>query len=89
MKSEPLGRSTFPVEVGNVTRQGFWLLLDEQELFLPFEQFPWFRRASIEALTTIERPSPHHLYWPILDVDLTVESIQHPERYPLVSRGAV
>ena len=89
MRSEPLGGSTSPVEVGNVTRQGFWLLLDEQELFLPFEQFPWFRLASVEALTTIERPSPHHLFWPILDVDLTVESILHPERYPLVSRAAV
>ena len=87
MKSEPRGTSTSPVEVGNVTRQGFWLLLDGQEFFLPFEQFPWFRRASIEGLTTIERPSPHHLYWPILDVDLAVDSILYPERYPLVSRG--
>jgi hypothetical protein len=88
MRSEPRGTSTSPVEVGNVTRQGFWLLLGGREFFLPFEQFPWFRRASIEALTTIERPSPHHLFWPVLDVDLAVESIVHPERYPLVSRGA-
>jgi hypothetical protein len=89
MRSEPHGTSTSPVEVGNVTRQGFWLLLDGREFFLPFEQFPWFRNASIEALTTIERPSPHHLFWPLLDVDLAVDSILHPERYPLVSRGAV
>jgi hypothetical protein len=77
------------IEVANVTRHGFWLLLDGQEHFLPFAQFPWFRDASIENLTTIERPSPHHLYWPKLDIDLAVESIEHPERYPLVSRGAV
>jgi hypothetical protein len=89
MKSEPRGTSTSPVEVGNVTRQGFWLLLDGHEFFLPFAQFPWFRHASIDALTSIERPSPHHLYWPALDVDLAVDSIIHPERYPLVSRGAV
>jgi hypothetical protein len=25
------------------------------------------------------------LYWPDLDIDLAVDSIQHPERYPLVS----
>jgi len=89
MISELPGKSTLAVEVGNVTRHGFWLLLDDQEYFLPFEQFPWFRDASIENLTTIERPSPHHLYWPKLDIDLAVESIEHPERYPLVSRGAV
>jgi hypothetical protein len=27
-----------------------------------------------------------HLYWPGLEVDLVVESVLHPERYPLVSR---
>jgi Protein of unknown function (DUF2442) len=89
MKSEQHGVSTSQVEVGNVTRQGFWLLLDDREFFLPFQQFPWFRNASIEGLTTIERPSPHHLYWPTLDVDLAVDSIVHPERYPLLSRGTV
>jgi hypothetical protein len=25
------------------------------------------------------------LYWPALDVDLAVESLDHPERYPLMS----
>lgn len=87
MKSGQRGRSTSAVEVGNVTRQGFWLLLDDRELFLPFADFPWFRDASIEGITTVERPSPHHLYWPLLDVDLAVESIEHPEQYPLISRG--
>lgn len=89
MRSEKPGGSTLAVEVGNVTRHGFWLLLDERELFLPFDNFPWFRHASIERITTVERPSRHHLYWPMLDIDLAVESIDHPERYPLVSRGAV
>jgi Protein of unknown function (DUF2442) len=87
VKSEQRGKSTSAIEVGNVTGHGFWLLVDGRELYLPFDQFPWFRQASIEALTRIERPSPHHLYWPILDVDLAVESIEHPERYPLVSRA--
>jgi hypothetical protein len=89
MRSERRGGSTSAVEVGNVTRQGFWLLLDGRELFLSFADFPWFRAASIEDLTTIERPSAHHLYWPTLDIDLAVESLEPPERYPLVSRGAV
>ncbi len=89
MKSERHGGSTSAIDVGNVTQQGFWLLLDDRELFLPFDSFPWLRSASIEALTTIERPSTQHLYWPMLDIDLAVESITHPERYPVVSRGAV
>lgn len=88
MPSEPHGLSTSPVDVGNVTKTGFWLLIDDRELYLPFAGFPWFRGATIDALTTIERPSPDHLYWPQLDVDLSVESIEHPERFPLVSRDA-
>jgi|SRR3990170_5773445 len=87
MKSGALGRSTFQVEVTNVSTHGFWLFVDEQELFVPFKEFPWFKDASIREITRVELPSPHHLYWPALDVDLAVESLRHPDRYPLVSRA--
>lgn len=86
MRSAQRGRSTFAVEVTNVSGNGFWLLLDKDELFVEFKQFPWFRDASIGQLVNVERPAAHHLYWPDLDVDLAVESLKHPERYPLVSR---
>jgi hypothetical protein len=75
------------VEVTNVSRLGFWLLLEDRELFVPFAGFPWFRDASIGQILEVERPTAGHLYWPQLDVDLAVESIEHPERYPLVSRA--
>jgi hypothetical protein len=54
---------------------------------LSFEDFPWFRQATIGQLTNVQLPSPHHLYWPELDVDLAVASLDHPERFPLVSRA--
>ena len=85
MKSAKLGTSTLAVEVTSVSGIGFWLLLGERELFLPFAEFPWFRDATIAQLTKVELPAPQHLYWPDLDVDLTVESIEHPDQYPLVS----
>ena len=87
MKSAARGASTSPVEVTNVSTHGFWLFIDERELFLAFQDFPWFKEASIQAITQVELPSPHHLYWPALDVDLAVESIEHPEKYPLVSQA--
>jgi hypothetical protein len=77
------------VEVTNVSPHGFWLLIDEKECFISFKIFPWFREASIAQLTNVKRPSPRHLYWPDLDVDLAVESIEHPERYPLVIRQRI
>lgn len=73
-------------EVTNISRHGFWLLLGDEELLLPFEHFPWFRSATVEQITHVERPSPDHLYWPSLDVDLAVASIRDPEAFPLVSR---
>jgi len=87
MKSVAPGPSTSPVEVTNVSTHGFWLFIGEREMFVAFRDFPWFREASIRAITRVELPSPHHLYWPELDVDLAVESIEHPEKYPLVSRA--
>jgi len=79
------GTSTLVAEVPHVSKYGFRLLLAEEELFLPFSEFPWFRQATIEQLTTIDWPIPDHLYWPLLDVDLSIESIRHPENFPLVS----
>ena len=86
MKSAKLGRRTSPVEVTNVSKHGFWLLIGDRERFVPFEQFPWFREAPIGHLLNVELSSVHHLYWPDLDVDIAVESIDHPERFPLVSK---
>ncbi len=82
----PPGASILEVEVTNVSKDGFWLLLGEEELFVPFSEFPWFKDAPVAKLTNVERPQPHHLYWPDLDVDLAVDSIRHPEQFPLVSR---
>jgi hypothetical protein len=81
-----LGADTLEVEVTNVSTHGFWLLLGAEELFVPFAEFPWFKDASIAKLLHVERRQAHHLYWPDLDIDLAVDSIRHPERFPLVSR---
>lgn len=85
MKSEPLGIDTSEAEVTNISRHGLWLLVDDEELFLPFDEFPWFKEASVSAILNVQRQGENHLHWPELDVDLTLESIRHPERYPLVS----
>ncbi|MEX0676606.1 MAG: DUF2442 domain-containing protein [Pirellulales bacterium] len=86
MKSAGHGMPISAVEVTNISEHGFWLLLRDHEYFLPFEQFPWFRNASVGQICKVELPSSHHLYWPLLDIDLALESIEHPERFPLVSK---
>ena len=84
MKLKIAGESTSQVEVLNISKHGLWLLAHQNEYFLPFETFPWFKDASISSILNVELPQQHHLYWPDLDVDLELESIESPEKYPLV-----
>ena len=80
------GINTSAVEVTHVSSHGFWVLLGGEELLLPFVDFPWFKQATIDQITDLEWPSPNHLYWPQLDVDLTVESIRNPLAFPRMAR---
>ena len=80
------GAGTSKVELTNVSSHCLWVMIDDEELALPFDQFPWFRDTTIAQLSVIERPTPDHLHWPLLDVDLTVPSIRDPAAWLLVAR---
>ena len=82
------GTFTLGAEVTNVSKHCFWLLLGDEELAVPYSEFPWFKKATIEQLSDVQRPTEDHLYWPQLDVDLSIESIRNPEAFPLASRAA-
>jgi hypothetical protein len=87
VRSAQAGRRTSSVEVLSISPHGLWLLVDDRELFLSFRHFPWFKGASISSVLNVQKPGPDHLYWPELDVDIAVESVDHPERFPLVSKA--
>ncbi|MEI6803343.1 MAG: DUF2442 domain-containing protein [Burkholderiales bacterium] len=80
------GTTTSVAEVTNISKNGFWMLLGDEELLVPFAQFPWFKKATVEQITDVAWPTPNHLYWPSLDVDLSVDSIRRPEGFPLMAR---
>ena len=77
------GTNILKAEVTNVSGHCVWMLIDDEELALPYSEFPWFKSATIQQILNVLRPTADHLYWPELDVDLSVESIRHPERFPL------
>lgn len=62
-----------------------WLLVDEKEYFLSFEDYPWFKKATIEQITEVEQLSENHLYWESLDVDLSLNILEDPSKYPKIS----
>lgn len=86
MSSKTLGKSTSAAEVTHISSHGVWLLAGEQELFMSYEDFPWFKDVPVGKILNVEEPVPGHFYWPDLDVDLTAEIIEHPERFPLKAK---
>ena len=86
MKSELIGSGTSEVEVLNVSPHGFWLGTSGREYYLDFDHFPWFRKATLSQLFTVELYHGEHLYWPDLDLDLDLDRISHPEKYPLIAQ---
>ena len=77
------GAVTSQVEVTNVDRFGLWVLLEGKEYFLPYQQYPWFRNATVDQVLNVRIEHEGHLRWPDLDVDLCVESLEEPDKYPL------
>ncbi len=81
MKSSEHGNLTSKPEVTNISQHGFWLFLNDKEYFLPFEKYPWFRDAMISDIINIELQHENHLYWPTLDIDLSISILEDPDKY--------
>ena len=83
MKSGALGKNISEVEVSHISSHGIWILSGNKEYFLSYDDFPWFQDMTVAGILNVEEPTPGHFYWPDLDVDVSAESIEHPERFPL------
>jgi len=84
MISPKLGKNTSVAEVTNISIHGLWIYVNAKEYFLPYEDFPWFKKAKIGEIHNVELLHERHLHWPDLDVDLEIDSLEQPENYPLI-----
>jgi hypothetical protein len=73
-------------EVTGIHTTGFWLLVDDVEYFVPFDDYPVFREATVAQIYAVQRLGPTQFHWPELDADIELEALEHPEQYPLVFR---
>ena len=87
MNSLTHGNSILAIEVTNISIYGIWLLAHDKELFMSYEDFPWFKDQAVKTIINVVEQSPGHFYWPDIDVDLTEETIEHPERFPLKAKS--
>ncbi len=77
------GTSISCIEVTNISIHGIWLYVKGKEYFLSYEEYPWFKDARLSEIQYVQLLHENHLYWPELDVDLSVHNLEHSEKYPL------
>ena len=77
------GNNTSAIEVTNISAHGVWILAHDKELFMSYDDFPWFKDQTVKSILNVEEPSKGHFYWPDIDVDLSVDIIENPGQYPL------
>ena len=82
MKSSKLGEST-SVSVENITPLGVWLYVKQKEYFLDYNNYPYFKNQTISSIMNVQLLHGFHLYWPDLDIDLELDNLENPEKYPL------
>ncbi|MFM8269531.1 MAG: DUF2442 domain-containing protein [Pseudomonadota bacterium] len=83
------GESILPeVEVQNVSIEGIFVFVLGSEYFLSFDEYPWFRDASVGQICRVELIAEGTgIRWPDLDAELEIESLKSPEKYPLKFRA--
>ncbi|MBI2849595.1 MAG: DUF2442 domain-containing protein [Chloroflexi bacterium] len=82
MKSSKRGED-ISVSVENITPFGIWLFANKKEYFLSYQDYPYFRERTLNEIQKVQLLHGYHLYWPELDVDLEIDNLENPEKYPL------
>lgn len=73
------------VEISHISNFGVWILTRHKELFMSYEDFPWFKNQTVNAIMNVEELADGHFYWEDIDVDLTEKMIQNPQDFPLTA----
>lgn len=74
------------VNVLMINSQGMMLSVQGNDYFVSYNRVPWLRDARISSALNVRMAGQNAIEWPDLDVDLEIESLKHPERYPLVMK---
>lgn len=69
-----------------INDKGIMLSVLGNDYFVSYNRLPWMRDARISDVLNVQMSGRSAIEWPALDVDLEIESLKHPERYPLVMK---
>ena len=81
-----LGHNTNSIsaDVLMINDKGIMISVSGQDYFLSYNRVPWMRDATINEVLDVRMSGQNAIEWPKLDVDLEIDSLRHPERYPLL-----
>jgi hypothetical protein len=69
-----------------INNQGIMISVEGNDYFLSYNRVPWLKDATVRNILNIKMSGKNAVEWPDLDIDLEIDSLKHPERYPLVMR---
>lgn len=67
-----------------INDRGLMISVQGQDYFLSYNRVPWMKDATISEVLDVRMSGKNAIEWPKLDVDLEIDSLKHPERYPLL-----
>lgn len=74
------------VSVLMINSQGIMLSVLGNDYFISYNRMPWLKDARISDVLNVQMVGRSAIGWTALDVDLEIESLKHPERYPLIMK---
>ena len=72
------------VSVLMINAQGIMISVQGHDYFLSYNRIPWMQDAPICSVLNVRMSGPEAIEWPDLDVDIEIDRLRHPERYPLL-----
>lgn len=69
-----------------INAQGIMLSVLGNDYFLSYNRVPWLKDARISDVLNVRMSGRSAIEWEALGVDLEIESLKHPERYPLIMK---
>lgn len=76
--------SSTSADVLMINDRGLMISVQGHDYFLSYNRVPWMRDATINEVLDVRMSGKNAIEWPKLDVDLEIDSLKHPERYPLL-----
>ncbi|MCD8093252.1 MAG: DUF2442 domain-containing protein [Bacteroides sp.] len=74
------------VSVLMINSQGIMLSVQGNDFFVSYNRMPWLKDARISDVLNVRMSGRSAIEWEALGVDLEIDSLKHPERYPLIMK---